>query len=78
MNDQALRGFGMLAIAEPYAWIRDGRTITAPVAHPYWTKLVPTLQQPERWTFRSMLWINKDIDTTQIPIQSADLTAALI
>jgi endonuclease/exonuclease/phosphatase family metal-dependent hydrolase len=78
MNDPALKEFSILAISEPYAWVRDGNVITAPVGHPYWTKLVPTQQHTERWAFRSMLWINKEIEATQIPVLSSDLTAALI
>jgi len=39
---------------------------------------VPTVQREERWAFRSMLWIRKDIEVEQVPVQSSDLTAAVL
>jgi hypothetical protein len=78
MNDPQLKDFGVLAISEPYARRVDGTVFTVPMGHSNWTKMIPTVQQQERWAFRSMLWIRKDIETEQIPVQSSDLTAALV
>ena len=68
----------MLAISEPYARIIDGTPVTVLMGHPIWTKMVPTVQRGERWAFRSMLWIWKDIEAEQVPLQSSDLTAAVL
>jgi ribonuclease HI len=78
MNDERVRDFGVVAIAEPYAWTTDNEVVTVPTSHPNWTKVVPTVQQGERWAFRSMLWIRKDIEAEQVPLQSSDLTAAVL
>ena len=40
--------------------------------------MVPSVQRQGRWAFRSMLWIRKDIEAEQVPVQSTDLTAALL
>ena len=78
MNDPQLKDFGVLAISEPYAWTTDNAVVTAPTGHANWTKMIPTVQRQERWAFRSMLWIRKDIEAEQIPLQSSDLTAAVL
>ena len=78
MNDTQLRDFGVLAISEPYARVIDGRVTTVPMGHTNWTKMVPSVQCQERWAFRSMLWVRKDIEAEQIPVQSSDLTAAVL
>ena len=48
------------------------------MGHANWTKVIPTVQREERWAVRSMLWIRKDIEAEQVPVQSADLTAAVL
>jgi hypothetical protein len=40
--------------------------------------MVLSVQRQERWAFRSMHWIRKDIEAEQIPVQSSDLTAAVL
>ena len=78
MNDPQLKDFGVLAISEPYAWTIDNTVVTVPMGHPNWTKMIPTAQNRERWAFRSMLWIRKDIEAEQVPVESPDLTAAVL
>lgn len=78
MNDPELRDFGVLAISEPYTRRIDEAVVTVPKGHPNWTKMVPNVQRQERWPFRSMLWIRKDIEAEQVPVQSCDLTAAVL
>ena len=78
MSDEQLKDYGVLAISEPYARIIDGTLVTVPMGHPNWTKIVPTVQRGERWAFRSMLWIWKDTEAEQVPMQSSDLTAAVL
>jgi hypothetical protein len=78
MNDDQLKDFAVLAISEPYAWTTDNTTRIVPIGHPNWTKMTPTVQRQERWAFRSMLWIRKDIEAEQVPVQSPDLTAAIL
>jgi hypothetical protein len=78
MNDNQLQDFGILALSEPYAFLLEDRVITVPLAHTHWTKMIPTSQREGRWLIRNMLWIRKDLDGEQIPIQSLDITAALL
>jgi endonuclease/exonuclease/phosphatase (EEP) superfamily protein YafD len=78
MNDPQLKDFGVLAISGPYAWTTDNAVITVPTGHPNWTKMMPTDQRWERWAFRSMLWIRKDIEAELVLVQSSDLTAAVL
>jgi exonuclease III len=78
MNDKQLEEFGVLAISEPYAWVTNGTVVTVPIGHSNWTKLIPTVQHREKWGVRSMLWIRKDIEAEQVPMPSADLTAAVL
>jgi endonuclease/exonuclease/phosphatase family metal-dependent hydrolase len=78
MSDEQLKDCGALAISEPYARIIDGTLVTVPMGHLNWTKMVPTVQRGERWAFPSMLWIRKDIEAEQVPVQSSDLTAAVL
>ena len=78
MNNKQLKDCGVLAISEPYARIIDGNLVTVPMGHPNWTKIVPIVQRGERWAFRSILWIRKDIEAEQVLIQSSDLTAAVL
>jgi hypothetical protein len=78
MNDEQLQNFEILAISEPYVWRNDDTLITVPMGHLNWTKMIPTTHREGRWAIRSMLWIRKDIEAEQVPVQSADLTAALL
>jgi hypothetical protein len=78
MNDDQLQDFVILALSEPYTFLKEDRVITAPIAHTYWTKIILTSQRVGRWLIRSMLWIRKDLDSEQIPIQSPNLTVALL
>jgi hypothetical protein len=62
MNDTQLRDFGVLAISELYARVIDGRVATASMGHTNWAKMVPSVQCQERWAYRSMLLVRKDIE----------------
>jgi exonuclease III len=78
MNDEEIRDATVLAIQEPNARRIKGRLLTTPMGHHKWTKMVPSTYREGRWAFRSMLWVNKDVEAEQIPIQSPDMTAAVI
>jgi hypothetical protein len=80
LNDDNLQDFSALAISEPYAWRNkeSNATITIPAQHHNWTKMIPTTQRDSRWPIRSMLWIRKDLEAMQIPVDSADITAAVL
>lgn len=78
MNDEAIRGAVALAIQEPQARRIQGRFLTTPMGHHKWTKMVPSSWREGRWAIRSMLWINKEVEAEQVPIESPDLTAAVI
>jgi hypothetical protein len=81
MNDQDLRDYAALAVAEPWACTIEGQVMTAPDHHSNWTKMIPTkTREPcvSRWPIRSMLWRRRDLEAEQVPIPSPDLTAAIV
>lgn len=78
MNDKPLQNFAVLAIQEPQARKVDSKLFTVPMGHPKWIKMVPTIWRDGRWAVRSMLWVNKNVEAEQIPIESPDTTAAVI
>lgn len=78
MNDKEIHDVAVLAIQEPQARRIKGRLLTTPMAHHRWTKMVPPTYREGRWAIRSMLWIRNDLEAEQVPIESPDMTAALI
>ncbi|XP_044715307.1 reverse transcriptase (RNA-dependent DNA polymerase) domain-containing protein [Hirsutella rhossiliensis] len=76
MNDEDLKDFAALAISEPHARNIDGKVVTSPMGHHNWTKMIPTCVRDALWPIRSMLWIRSDLEAEQVPVPSADLTAA--
>jgi ribonuclease HI len=78
LNDEGLKDYMALAISEPYARTIDGSVVTVPMGHHSWTKLIPTTRRDTAWPIRSMLWTRSDMEVEQIPVPSADLTAAQI
>lgn len=78
MNDEGLKDYAALAISEPYARLIEGSVVTVPMSHHNWTRLIPTTRREATWPIRSMLWVRSDIEVEQIPVPSADLTAARI
>ncbi|KAM4061059.1 endonuclease-reverse transcriptase domain-containing protein [Hirsutella rhossiliensis] len=78
MNDEDLKDFAALAISEPHARNIDGKVVTSPMGHHNWTKMIPTCVRDALWLIRSMLWIRSDLEAEQVPVPSADLTAAVL
>ena len=78
MNDEQLRGYGILAITEPYVWKQENELITVPNGHANWTKMIPTTQEVSRWAVRSMLWVRKDLEAEQVVVPSSDVTAVVL
>ncbi|EQL04249.1 Endonuclease/exonuclease/phosphatase [Ophiocordyceps sinensis CO18] len=78
MNDADLKDYGVLAVSEPYARMVDGKVVTSPTGHSNWTRMIPTHTHDAPWPIRSMLWVRSDIEVEQVPISSADLTAAVL
>lgn len=78
MNDEETRDAVALAIQKPQARRIQGRLLTTPMGHHKWTKMVPSVWREGRWAIRSMLWINRGVEAEQVPIESPDLTAAVI
>ncbi|KAJ6436250.1 reverse transcriptase [Purpureocillium lavendulum] len=78
MNDDTLKDYGVLAVSEPYARLADNKVVTSPMWHNNWTKMIPTKRHNALWPIRSMLWVRSDIEAEQLPVASADLTAAVL
>jgi hypothetical protein len=78
MNDEGIQDATVLAIQEPHARRIQGRLLTTPMTHHKWRKMVPSTWREGRWAIRSMLWVNKDVEAEQIPIESPDITAAIV
>jgi hypothetical protein len=79
MNDEEIQDAAVVAIQEPQARKIKGRLLTTPMAHHKWTKVVPTIcREDSRWPIRSMLWVRKDLEAEQVPIESSDLTAVVL
>ncbi|KAM3560256.1 hypothetical protein ARSEF4850_003736 [Beauveria asiatica] len=79
MNDEEIEDAAVIAIQEPQARLIKGRLLTTPMSHHKWTKMVPSVWKEEgRWAIRSMLWVAKDLDAEQVPVESSDMTAALV
>jgi Endonuclease-reverse transcriptase len=79
LNDEDLRNYAALVISEPHAWpTEEGKLVTMPRNHANWEKMIPSTRKPEGWQIRSMLWIRKDITAEQVPVDSSDITAALL
>lgn len=78
MNDENTQDATVLAIQEPQARMIKGRLLTTPMGHHKWTKMVPSAYREGRWAIRSMMWIRNDLEAEQVPIESPDMTAALL
>jgi hypothetical protein len=78
MNDIALKDYGVIAVSEPYAKLVNSEVVTSPAGHRNWTKITPTQKHDALWPIRSMLWVRHNIEVEQVPIPSADLTAAVL
>jgi hypothetical protein len=78
MNDNDIQDATVLAIQEPQARRIQDRLLTTPIGHHKWIKMVPTTEREGRWAIRSMLWVKKEVEAEQVPIDSPDVTAAVV
>lgn len=78
LNDVATQDATVMAIQEPQARKIQARLLTTPMGHHKWTKMVPSAWREGRWAIRRMLWVNKDVEAEQVPVDSPDITTAII
>ena len=78
MNDAGTSEAAVIAIQEPQARMINEKLLTTPMSHHGWTKMVPSTRWEGRWAIRSMIWIKKNLESEQVPVQSPDLTVALV
>ena len=81
MNDVALKDFDALAIVEPYLYQDIETGEPNPGSYRQWQALMPTTRRQDgaiRHTYRSMLWVNSSNLARQVPVDSHDITAAII
>jgi ribonuclease HI/exonuclease III len=81
LNDQRTNNFDIILVQEPHKFTPDGQQYPIVIKHHYWeavlpSKFTPAFNQP--YNFRSMIYINKRLQTRQIVIDSSDLTAVLL
>jgi len=81
MNDEGLANFDAIAVVEPYIFEEPdtGKPHTGYYRH--WQVVMPTVHRTDghpRHSFRAIIWVNHKLRITQIPVQSYDITAALI
>lgn len=80
MNDKYLSDFGLILISEPNSGrTSEGKVIADPSYHRQWLQYVPTkLNEEGSYPIRSLIWVNQNLKTKQVPIPSSDLTAVEI
>ena len=78
MNGPELQDASVILIQEPQARNIGGRLLTTPMMHHKWTKMTPSTWSDGRWAVRSMMWINRNLEAEQLPVDSPDLTAAIL
>jgi hypothetical protein len=78
INDEEIQNAVVIAIQEPQARRINSRLLITPMGHHKWTKMVPSTWREGRWAIRSMLWVRKDVEAEQVPIESPDLIAVVI
>ena len=81
MNDKGLKDFDVLAILEPHLHQDIDTGEPNPGIYHQWQPLVPTSQRKDgaiQHRYRSMLWVNNKALARQLPVDSYDITAAVI
>lgn len=78
INDKDIQDATVLAIQEPHARRVQGKLLATLMGHHRWVKMVPTAEREGRWVIWSMLWVIREVEAEQVPIESLDVTAAVI
>jgi len=81
MNDEGLANFDAIAIVEPHIFQDPDTGKPHTGYYRDWQAVTPTVHRTDghlRHSFRAMIWVNHKLRITRVPVQSYDITAALI
>ena len=75
-NDEALADFHFILGQEPNCFLVDNQVVL-PGTNPRWTRFIAQGRRPFRAPVRSCIWTSKEVAVTQLPVDSADITAVV-
>ncbi|OCK75878.1 hypothetical protein K432DRAFT_408649 [Lepidopterella palustris CBS 459.81] len=75
-NDPALADFHFILGQEPGCFFADEEVVLHGT-NPQWTKFVPSGRRQGPYPIRSCIWASREVAVTQLPVDSADITAAM-
>lgn len=75
-NDEALADFHFILGQEPYCFLVDEQVVL-PGTNPRWTRFAAQGRRPFWAPVRSCIWASKEVASTQLAVDSPDITAIL-
>ena len=78
LNDDNLHLYSLLLLQEPYCHSQVGTVYMAEANRRHWNLYCPSSISDSRYPYRSVIWANNHLQTTQIVLPSSDITAIQI
>ena len=75
-NNEILVNFHSILGQEPYCFLSDGEVVLAG-SNPRWMRFVPMGRKQRYPPVRSCIWASRELATTQLQVDSADITAVV-